>query len=146
MITKEQWSRIQAVLRDFSAVHFTFEGRKIMVKLSRIAECELAYVVTVDGQMVTAWLEGMAGFDPLSKVLFRKVISAKHTKLINKLKKERGGRAFLRAKDNAWLNEKSVKYVPWFTSAKAVVSHYSKVEGLELDEDCVRGGALCELI
>jgi len=146
MITKEQWNGIQAVLRDSAAVHFTFEGRKIMVKLSRIAECELAYVVTVDGQMPTAWHEDMAGFDPLSKVLCRKVITAKHTKLINQIKKDRGGKAYLKAKDNAWLHDKYVKYMPWFTSAKAVVSHYNKIKGLELDADCVRRGALCELI
>ena len=134
MISKEQWDAIAFTLRsDFCfSVKFRLDGHEIKVQLCRIAECELAYVVSVDGKPSFHWREEHEEFLPVYKKICRLSVVKPYAKSINNLKKQRGGKAFLKSKDNTWLHEKRERWLPWFKSVKSLVSQYRKIDGLEL--------------
>lgn len=134
MISAEQWNGIANKLKSHvhSSVKFRLNGHDVMVILARVKECELAYVVTVDGNMPIHWLPESDGFLPVSKKVCRHSIVKPYASTINKIKKERGGKTYLKSKDAAWVHATSERWIPWFKSVKSLVNQYKKIEGLEL--------------
>lgn len=133
-ITKEQWQGIANTLKSglYRWVEFRLDGHEIRVYLARIAECELAYCVYINGEMPRAWAADSDGFLPIYRKVLRRVVTKPYAKGIAKMKKDRGGRAFLKAKENAWVHETRESWRPWFVSVKSLVCQFSKIKGLEL--------------
>lgn len=134
VITKDQWQGIANTLKSrlYREVGFRLDGYEISVYLARIGECELAYCVYIDGEMPRVWTADSEGFLPVYRKVLRRIVTKPYAKRIAKMKKERSGRAFLKAKENAWVHETRESWRPWFVSVKSLVSQFSKIKGLEL--------------
>lgn len=134
LISKEQWNGIANTLKSglYRQIDFRLDGFNISVRLARIGECELGYCVCVNGEMPTVWSADAENFLPVYRKVLRRVVTKTYAKGIAKMKKERGGKAFLKAKENAWVHATQESFRPWFVSVKSLVGQFRKIEGLEL--------------
>ncbi|MBN3900773.1 hypothetical protein H3H12_00710 [Serratia marcescens] len=138
-INKAQWAAVEASLKAGARIHFAHQGNTIYVNRALVTETKLVYVVYINNEMPRYWLsEGDEGYEPLVTVYCRKVTYNPHQRAINKIKKMRGGKSYLKRKENAYMHETIVRYEAFFPSARSAVCHFKKIEGLTItapDED-----------
>ncbi|HBA1402913.1 hypothetical protein [Citrobacter koseri] len=134
-ISKEQWNGIQNTLcRMYSEVTFRMpSGEEIAVNKSFIAENKMALIVWVNGERSTAWgLPTHEQFRPLVKHVWRRQTRRPGASVIRKISKMKGGKRWLKQKENAHLYDVVEYWVCYFNSAASLVRQYRKIEGLEL--------------
>lgn len=133
MPTKEQWQGLENSLKSGRPASFKHEGFSIKIVRARISETKLAYAVFLNDEMPSFWLKkGDKGFDEKELMYCRKTTFKPYAKIIREVSKERGGKSYLKRKENAYLHEVRERYYPYFTSAKSVISHFRKLDGIAL--------------
>lgn len=133
-ITKHQWVGIEDHLKTGRAVNFKYQGADITVRKMQVSETKLAYIIQVNDKALLGFLkEGHHDYQPLSAVFLRKRIINPYASTVRKIAAKRGGKAYLKRKENSWMTERSVEVTDtFFPTARTVVSHFRKIEGLEL--------------
>ncbi|MGQ3662050.1 hypothetical protein [Citrobacter braakii] len=133
-ITKPQWTGIEDRLKTGRAVNFKYQGADITVRKMQVSETKLAYIILVNDKALVGFLEeGHHDYQPLSAVFLRKRIINPYTSTVRKIAAKRGGKALLKRKENRWMTERSMEVTDtFFPTARTVVSHFRKIEGLEL--------------
>lgn len=136
-ITKEQWSETQKRLaRSFMPVKFSLPtGEVITVHKEFISENRTALIVWIDGKRSTGWgLPTMEAFRPLVKDVWHRKTHKPGASSVRRISAMKGGKAFLKRKENQHLHEVVEYWECWFPTAAALVRQYSKIEGIELVE------------
>ncbi|MGT3827033.1 hypothetical protein ACUUMB_15035 [Enterobacter kobei] len=140
-ISKQQWSGIEETLKSGLLVKFTYQGQKVGVRKMAISETKLAYVVFAgDVPLMGCFKEGESRYHPLSTVFLRKRTINPHASTVRRLSAQRGGKTFLKRKDYRYLTEERIEVTDsFFPTARTVVSHFRKIEGLEVIPESVLG-------
>lgn len=135
-ISKAHWAGVESRLKDWlERVEFTLNGKQIAMYKSFIAENKTGILVFLDGTQCGAWgLPDNKEFDPLVKEIWRKQTFRPGASAVRRISKVKGGKAWLKRKENAHYFEVKEYYLPFFLTAAAVVRQYRKIEGLELVE------------
>ncbi|MGA5655240.1 hypothetical protein [Rahnella contaminans] len=133
-ISKAHWAGIGTKLKEWlSAVEFTLNGQSIKMYKHFIAENKTGILVFIDGVQNQGWgMPDHESFNPLVKQIWRKKTYRPGASFARKMSKQKGGKAWLKRKENAYLFEVKEYYLPYFDTAAAVVRQYKKIEGLEL--------------
>ncbi|HEA0252731.1 TPA: hypothetical protein RU600_002451 [Salmonella enterica] len=134
-ISKEQWDGIQNTLSGlYGEVEFRMpSGEDITVNKRFIAENKMALIVWVNGERSTAWgLPTHEQFRPLVKHVWRRQTRRPGASAIRKISKMKGGKRWLKQKENAHLYDVVEYWVCYFNSATSLVRQYRKIDGLEL--------------
>lgn len=134
-ISKEQWHGIQNELTaPYGCVSFKLpSGELILVNKSFVSENKTALIVWVDGQRNDGWGWTESNvFRPLVKDIWRRKTRKPGASIIRRMTKEKGGKAFLKRKENAFLHEVIEYWVCYFDTAASLVRQFRKIEGLEL--------------
>lgn len=134
-ISKEQWNGIQNTLcRMYSEVTFRMpSGEEITVNKRFIAENKMALIVWINGERSEAWgWPKHELFRPLTKQVWRRKTYRPGASVIRKVSKIKGGKRWLKQKENAHLYDVVEYWVCYFNSAASLVRQYRKIEGLEL--------------
>lgn len=133
-ITKQQWAGIEASIKSGMAVTFDYQGQQVSVHKVQTDETHLAYIVTVDSRPLVGWLkEDHAQYEPLAAIFLRKRLVNATARVARSIAKERGGKAWLKRKENRHYLEKDVEMTDtFFPTAKTVVNHFRKIQGLAL--------------
>jgi len=97
-------------------------------------ETHLAYIVVLNDEVLLGFLrEGHEKYQPLSAIFLRKRLINTTAKIAREIAKERGGKAWLKRKENRHYSEKDSEVTDtFFPTAKTVVNHFRKIEGLTL--------------
>ncbi|MGK0600100.1 hypothetical protein [Yokenella regensburgei] len=134
MINKEQWTGIENTLKSGAPVRFLYQGHEIDVMKISTCETKMAYVLAQDGHALTGFLKkDDEQYNPLSEIFLRKRLINPYARLARSIAKERGGKSYLRRKENRYLTEKSIEIIDtFFPTARTVVTHFKKIKGLEL--------------
>jgi hypothetical protein len=133
MPTKEQWQGLENSLKSGRPISFKHNDFKIKIVRARISETKLAYAVFLNDEIPRCWLkEGDEGFKEKELIYCRKSMFKPYAKYIREVSKERGGKSWLKRKENAYLHETRERYYPYFSTAKSVISHFRKLEGITL--------------
>ncbi len=131
MIDKQQCVGLENALKNGMTICFLHQGHEITVRRCLIQETKLIYAVYINGKMyLPCREEGEPNYHPMAEAYSRKIVYNPYQRILNKMKKERGMKRYLRQKENAYLFEKKERFEPFFPSAKAVVSHFKKIDGL----------------
>lgn len=140
-INKQQWAGIENALKSGAPVRFQYQGHEIDVMKIRIAETKMAYVVAENECVLLGFVkEDHKDYNPLSKVFLRKKLINPYARMARQIAKERGGKAYLKRKENRYLTEKTKEVTDtFFPTARTVVTHFRKIEGLELAADASVG-------
>lgn len=133
-INKQQWAGIESALKSGAPVRFMYQGHKIDVMKISTCETKMAYVLTQDGHALIGFLKKEdKGYNPLSEIFLRKRLINPYVRVARSIAQERGGKAYLKRKENRYLTEKSIEIIDtFFPTAKTVVAHFRKIKGLEL--------------
>lgn len=134
-ISKEQWNGIQNTLcAMYSEVTFRMpSGEEITVNKRFIAENKMALIVWVNGERSTAWgLPAHEQFRPLVQHIWRRHTRRPGASAIRRISKMKGGKRWLKQKENAYLYDVVEYWVCYFNSAASLVRQFRKIEGLEL--------------
>lgn len=133
-ISKQQWAGIEASIKSGVRVSFNYQGSVIEVCKIQTDETHLAYIVTVDGDVLLGFRKpDDKGYQPLSAIFLRTKMVNPAARVARNIAKERGGKAFLRRKENRHLTEKTREVTEtFFPTARTVVNHFRKIEGLTL--------------
>ncbi|ORM62003.1 hypothetical protein HA45_19420 [Pantoea rodasii] len=134
MITKQQWSGIESTIKSGARVAFEYQGNKVEVAKIQTDETHLAYIVVNNGEpLVGFYKEGHERYQPLSAIFLRKKQVNTTAKIARSIAKERGGKAWLRRRENRHYLEKDHEVTEtFFPSARTVVNQFRKIEGLTL--------------
>lgn len=131
MIDKQQCMGLENALKNGMAIRFLHQGNEITVNRCLIKETKLVYAVYINGKMyLPGWDPDSPNYHPMAEVYSRKIVYNPHQRFLNQIKKERRFKRYLKQKENAYLLEKKERFEPFFPSAKAVVSHFKKIDGL----------------
>lgn len=133
-ITKPQWARIEDLIKTGRTVDFKYQGAVIAVRKTQVSETKLAYIVLVNDKVLVGFhKEDHHDYQPLSAVFLRKRTTNPYASTVSRISKERGGKALLKRKENRWMTEERLEVVDtFFPTARTVVTHFRKIEGLEL--------------
>jgi hypothetical protein len=132
-INKAQWATVEASLKAGARIRLSHQGNTVVINRALVTETKLAYVVYINGEIPRYWLsESDEGYEPLVTVYCRKVTYNPYQKIISEIKKERGGKSYLKRKENAYMHEAKVRYEAYFPSAKSAVCHFKKMEGMTI--------------
>lgn len=133
-ITKQQWAGIENTLKSGAPVRFLYQGHEIEVMKITIRETKMAYIVAENGHVMVGFLEKEGkGYNPLAEVFLRKKLINPHARIARSIAKERGGKAYLKRKENRYMTEKTLEVTDtFFSTARTVVTHFRKIKGLEL--------------
>ncbi|WP_158780733.1 hypothetical protein [Pantoea sp. BAV 3049] len=133
-IEKQRWAGIESAIKSGVRVAFDYQGSRVEVAKVQTDETHLAYLLTVDGDPLLGFRKpDDPGYQPLAAVLLRTKMVNPAARVARSIAKERGGKAFLRRKENRHLTEKTREITEtFFPTAKTVVSHFRKIEGLTL--------------
>lgn len=136
-ITKLQWADIENTLKSGAPVRFLYEGHEIDVMKIHTSETKMAYIVAEGGHALVGFLKkDDKAYNPLSEVFLRKKLVNPHARLARSIAKERGGKAYLKRKENRYMTEKTLEVTETlFSTARTVVTHFRKIKGLELSAD-----------
>lgn len=134
VINKQQWSGIENALKAGAPVRFMYQGHEIDVMKISTCETRMAYVLAQDGHALTGFTKKEdKGYNPLSEIFLRKRLINPYARVAREIAKERGGKSYLKRKENRYLTEKTIEITDtFFPTARTVVTHFSKIEGLEL--------------
>ncbi|MGX5053141.1 hypothetical protein ACWKX9_05700 [Enterobacter asburiae] len=134
MINKEQWAGIENTLKSGVPVRFVYQGHEIEVMKISTCETKMAYVVTEGGHALVGFLKkDDKAYNPLSEVFLRKKLINPHARIARSIAKERGGKAYLKRKENRYMTEKTLEVSEtFFPTARTVVTHFRKIKELEL--------------
>ncbi|EHM48881.1 hypothetical protein [Hafnia alvei] len=133
-ITKNQWDNIENTLKTGIPVRFLYQGHEINVIKIHTSETKMAYIVAEGGHALVGFLKkNDKAYNPLSEVFLRKKLINPHALVARSIAKERGGKAYLKRKENRYLTEKSKEVIDtFFPTARTVIMHFRKIKGLEL--------------
>lgn len=135
-ISKEQWNGIQNTLGGiYSEVAFRMPtGEEITVNKRFITENKTALIVWINGERCPAWgVPSMPEqFRPLVKQVWRRQTHRPGASTIRKVSKMKGGKKWLKQKENAHLFDVIEYWVCHFNTASSLVRQYRKIDGLEL--------------
>jgi len=133
-ITKNQWDNIENTLKTGIPVRFLYQGHEINVIKIHTRETRMAYVLTLDGRALVGFLnKEHKDYNPLSEIFLRKRSINPYARVARSIAKERGGKAYLKRKENRYLTEKSIDVIDtFFPTARTVIMHFRKIKGLEL--------------
>lgn len=131
---RQQWHGVERTLKSGMRVQFKYDGHPVEVRKVAIGETKLAYVVIVNGCPLLGFpKEGEKNYSPLANILLRKRIINPHAAAVRRISAKRGGKSFLKQKENRWLTESKVEVTEtFFPTAKMVVAHFRKIKGLEI--------------
>lgn len=147
-IAKPQWTGIENTLKSGAPVRFLYQGHEIEVMKITVRETKMAYIVAEGGHALVGFLKkDEKAYNPLSEVFLRKKLINPHARIARSIAKERGGKAYLKRKENRYMTEKTLEVTDtFFPTARTVVTHFRKIQGLELapggfvSADVVKGG------
>jgi len=133
-INKQQWAGIESALKSGAPVSFLYLGHEIKVMKITVSETRMAYVLTQNGHALTGFLnKEHKDYNPLSEVFLRKRLINPYARVARSIAKERGGKSYLKRKENRYLTERSIEVIDtFFPTAKTVVAHFRKIKELEL--------------
>ncbi|MCX8957199.1 hypothetical protein EHW65_07925 [Erwinia psidii] len=133
-ITRQQWDAVELSIKSGAGASFDYQGQTIEVHQIQTDETRMAYIVTLDGNILWGFLkEGDPRFQPLTRIFLRKKMVNPYAKVARSIAKERGGKAFLRRKENRHYVEKTHEVTEtYFPTARTVVNHFRRIEGLTL--------------
>jgi hypothetical protein len=133
-ITKQQWSGIESTIKSGARVAFDYKGSNVEVAKIQTDETHLAYIIVINGEpLVGFYKEGHERYQPFSSIFLRKKLVNTTAKVARSIAKERGGKAWLKRKENRHYLEKDHEVTEtFFPTAKTVVNHFRKIEGLTL--------------
>ncbi|QHJ80022.1 MAG: hypothetical protein [Caudoviricetes sp.] len=135
MIDKAVCQGVENALKSGLSVTFLHQDNEITVRRCLISETKLVYAIYINGEMYFAHREeGQPHYHPMAKTYSRKVIYYPYQKIVNKIKKERGGKTALKRKEYAYLLEKHERFELFFPSAKAAINHFKKIDGLTVKD------------
>lgn len=147
-MNKEQWAGIENTLKSGAPVRFLYQGHEIEVMKITVRETKMAYIVVEKGRALLGYLKKEdKAYNPLSEVFLRRKLINPHARIARSIAKERGGKAYLKRKENRYMTEKTMEVKEtFFATARTVVTHFRKIKGLELapgsfvSADAVTGG------
>ncbi|EPI9148620.1 hypothetical protein ACTBUY_001957 [Salmonella enterica subsp. enterica] len=134
-ITKEQWRETQERLAiSFMPVKFRLPtGEVISVHKEFISENRTALIVWIDGQRSAGWgWPDVNTFRPVVKSVWRRKTFKPGASIVRRIAKEKGGKAYLKRKENAHLQEVKEHWTAFFDTAASLVRQFRKIEWLEL--------------
>ncbi|MGQ3663269.1 hypothetical protein [Citrobacter braakii] len=134
-ISKEQWSGIQSTLAStLGCVKFRLpSGEAVTVNKAFISENKTGLVVWIDDVRSEAWgWPPHDEFRPITKQIWRRKTHQPGAKQVRKISAMKGGKTWLKRKENAYLFEVHEYWVGYFTTAASLVRQFRKIEGLEL--------------
>jgi hypothetical protein len=136
LITKEQWAEIEKDLAGyFGSKDFYLGKDKISVVREAWKEGERRLIVYFNGSLRPAWThkQDNKNYNPLVEKFWCKKSRAKwRAKFRASMTKIYGKKRVLQECPD--LGEKLIFYVPFFAKAKALVTQFKKITGLELIE------------
>ncbi|HGE8286700.1 TPA: hypothetical protein ACGD4M_002200 [Serratia marcescens] len=131
MIDKQQCMGLENALKNGMAIRFLHQGNEITINRCLIKETKLVYAVYINEKMYIPGVDADSPhYHPMAEIYSRKVVYNPYQRILNKMKKERGFKRFIKQKEYAYLLEKKERFEPFFPSAKAAVSHFKKIDGL----------------
>jgi len=138
-ITKPQWTGIENTLKSGAPVRFLYQGHEIEVMKITVSETKMAYVVAEGGHALVGFQKkDDKAYNPLSEVFLRKKLINPHARIARSIAKERGGKAYLKRKENRYMTEKTLEVTDtFFPTARTVVTHFRKIKGLELSANSI---------
>lgn len=133
-LSKQQWAGIESTIKSGTRVQFDYRGNTVEVAKIQTDETHLAYIVVVNGDALLGFYkEDHAKYQPLSAVFLRKRMVNSTARFARGIAKERGGKAWLKRQENRHYLERDHEVTDtFFPTAKTVVSHFRKIEGLAL--------------
>ncbi|MFV0262019.1 MAG: hypothetical protein ACK5JN_06210 [Kluyvera sp.] len=133
-ITKPQWKGIEETLKSGIRVKFKYQGKEVEVAKYPTSETRMQYVVIVDNSPLLGFAKNdSVHYNPLQDVFLRKRTVNPYASAVRRISKERGGKALPKRKENRWMTEERLDVVDtFFPTARTVVTHFRKIEGLEL--------------
>lgn len=134
-ISKKQWDETQERLKlSFCPVKFRLPtGEVISVHKEFISENRTALIVWIDGQRSTGWgWPDMNTFLPVVKLVWHRKTFKPAASIVRRIAKEKGGKSYLKRKENAHLQEVKEYWTAFFDTAAPLVCQFRKIEGLEL--------------
>ncbi|HCJ0148064.1 TPA: hypothetical protein NQG57_000989 [Salmonella enterica subsp. enterica serovar Infantis] len=134
-ITKEQWRETQERLaKSFMPVEFRLpSGEVITAHKGFVAENRTALIIWIDGERSEVWGWPDSNlYRPLVKEVWRRKTRKPGASLIRHMAKKKGGKAWLKRKENAFVHEVKEYWVCTFDTAASLVRQFRKIEGLEL--------------
>ena len=135
-ITKAQWCAIEAELKNraYASIEFKLPGGELISVVKQfIAENRLGLVVGIDGKYKAIWGYPRFGeFLPLVKSIWCRKTHKPGAKAIRRISAIKGGKTFLKRKENAHLHEVVEYWVPYFNTARALITQFKKIEGIQL--------------
>lgn len=136
-LNKQQWDSVENTLKSGEPVRFLYQGHEIEVMKITVRETRMAYVLTQNGHALTGFLKkDSEQYNPLSEIFLRKRLINPYARIARSIAKKRGGKSYLKRKENRYLTEKSIEVIDtFFPTAKTVVTHFRKIKELELAAD-----------
>lgn len=132
-INKDEWTNIEHSLKRGRPVSFTYQNHAITVYKIPVNETKLAYVVGADGKLLLGDHHDDKTKQLLSTVFLRRKQVNPNSRLVAEINRKRGGKSFLKRKENRYLLESRVEITElMYPTARTVVTHFRKIDGLQL--------------
>lgn len=133
-INKKQSVGIESVLKSVAPVRFMYQGHEVDVMKIRTSETKMAYILVHKECVLLGFLkEHHKDYNSLSDIFLRKKLVYPYAHMARKITRERGGKSFLKRRENRYLTEKTVEVTDiFFPTARIVVMHFRKIKGLDL--------------
>lgn len=140
-ISKEQWHGIQNELTElYNSVKFRLSsGEVITVNKLFVTENKTALVVWINGERSPVWgWPHRDEFRPIVKQVWRRRTHQPGAKQVRKISAMKGGKTWLKRKENAHLFKVYEYWEGRFITASSLVRQFRKIEGLELVPEAAR--------
>lgn len=140
-ISKEQWIGIQGTLTTlYNSVKFRLpSGEVLTVNKCFVSENKTRLVVWIDGVHSTVWgWPHHDEFRPVVKQIWRRRTHQPGAKQVRKISAMKGGKAWLKRKENADLFKVYEYWDGYYATAASLVRQFRKIEGLELVPEAAR--------
>ena len=137
MISKDKWTEIgEKLSRIFADEKFKIGDDVIHVQRQRESESKTVLSVFINGTICMAFAnEKHADFKPISHQVWKKKIVRLYSKQeLEKAKKTLGVRLFNELYPKARRDQESHYWLPYFSSSKALIAQFKKINGIEYVE------------
>lgn len=133
-VSKQQWCGIETAIKKGAIVRFGYQGSTVSVHKIQTDETHLAYFIAVNEKPLIGCLTSdHKDYQPLAAVFLRKRQVNTTARIARSIAKERGGKRWLSRKENHHYLEKDLEVTDiFFPTARTVISHFRKIEGLTL--------------
>ncbi|MGL5798733.1 MAG: hypothetical protein ACRCYN_01455 [Plesiomonas sp.] len=132
-INKQEWAEIERTIKCGFSVNFTYQQHAITVFKIQLNETKMVYVVGADGRLLCGGDTDDKAKQLLTTLFLRRKQINPHARLVAEINRKRGGKSFLKRKENRYLLESRVEVTELtFPTARTVVTHFRKIAGLEL--------------